>query len=134
MDTSIKNLENDLKSREATEDCYSEVMSEFLSDAQTQFSILTAMRSKLDCLYSELASYFVFDKQKYTCEDFFSDIKVFKDQFKFAYDKIREDREAKSRAQRAKAAREKSLRVWNFYEGNILYINLNFAGEGRTQL
>ena len=30
----------------------------------------------------QLAEYFVFDKQKYTLEEFFGDIKLFKDQFK----------------------------------------------------
>ena len=68
------------------------------------------MRSKLDSLYSELADFFVFDKQKYSIEEFFGDIKMFKDQFKDAYEKIKEEREAKLRAQKAKAAREKSIR------------------------
>ena len=40
------------------------------------------MATKMEKLYAELAEYFVFDKQKYTLEEFFSDIKTFKDLFK----------------------------------------------------
>ena len=69
------------------------------------------MRSKLESLYTDLAEYFVFDKQKYSIEEFFGDIKMFKDQFKEAFEKIKETRETNARAQRAKAAREKSIKV-----------------------
>ena len=40
------------------------------------------MGSKMDSLYTDLAEYFAFDKQKYTLEEFFGDIKLFMDQFK----------------------------------------------------
>ena len=40
------------------------------------------MFKKMETLYSGLESYYVFDKQKYTLEEFMSDIKKFKDQFK----------------------------------------------------
>ena len=36
----------------------------------------------METLYADLAEYLVFDKQKYTLEEFFSDIKTFKDGFK----------------------------------------------------
>ena len=36
----------------------------------------------MERLYAELSEYYVFDKQKYTLEEFFGDIKTFKDQFK----------------------------------------------------
>jgi hypothetical protein len=39
------------------------------------------MFSKIDTLYSDLSEYFVFDKTKYSVEEFLSDIKIFKDQF-----------------------------------------------------
>ena len=44
-----------------------------------------AMAKKMDTLYSSLAEYFVFDKQKYSLEEFMSDIKKFKDQFKVSF-------------------------------------------------
>ena len=36
----------------------------------------------MERLYAELSEYYVFDKLKYTLEEFFGDIKTFKDQFK----------------------------------------------------
>merc|ERR1712203_223085 len=65
------------------------------------------MFKKMETLYSGLESYYVFDKQKYTLEEFMSDIKKFKDQFKDAYTKIIRDREAADKLIRAREAREK---------------------------
>lgn len=39
------------------------------------------MCKKMEALYDDLAEYYVFDKSKYTLEEFFSDIKTFKDSF-----------------------------------------------------
>ena len=86
MDNSIKNLETDLKNSSRTnqdpDDGFEEAMGTFSTEARAQYSILNAMGSKMESLYSDLAEYFVFDKQKYTLEEFFGDIKLFKDQFK----------------------------------------------------
>ena len=41
-----------------------------------------AMATKMEKLHQQLAEYFVFNKQKYTLTEFFSDIKTFKDLFK----------------------------------------------------
>ena len=65
----------------------------------------------METLYAELAEYFVFDKQKYTLEEFFSDIKTFKDQFKQAYDSIIKERESEAKLIRAREEREKAERV-----------------------
>ena len=87
MDSSIKNLETDLKNssnrtNQDPDDRFGEAMGTFSTEARAQYSILQAMCSKMESLYSDLAEYFVFDKQKYTLEEFFGDIKVFKDQYK----------------------------------------------------
>ena len=86
MDNSIKNLETDLKNSSRTnqdpDDGFEEAMGTFSTEARAQCSILTAMGSKMETLYTDLAEYFVFDKQKYTLEEFFGDIKQFKEQFK----------------------------------------------------
>lgn len=110
METAINSLKRDINSVHEgdTEDKFVEEMSGFVEEADSQFSILKAMRQKLDGLYTELAEYYVFDKTKYTMEDFFGDTKVFKDQFKEAHHCILEERESQQRAQRARAAREKS--------------------------
>lgn len=39
------------------------------------------MCKKMEALYNDLADYYVFDKSKYTLEEFFTDIKIFKDSF-----------------------------------------------------
>ena len=89
MDSSIKNLEMDLKNaqRSPTEkdDRFVEAMGSFCQQAREQCDILQAMAQKMDTLYSSLAEYFVFDKQKYSLEEFMSDIKKFKDQFKVSF-------------------------------------------------
>lgn len=39
------------------------------------------MCKKMEALYDNLAEYYVFDKSKYTLEEFFTDLKAFKDSF-----------------------------------------------------
>jgi len=113
METSIHSLRTDLTivQTEDIEDTFHESMSGFVEEAQEQFSILNVMRQKLDTIFSELAEFYVFDKQKYSVEEFLGDIKTFKDQFRAAHVNIREEREVRERAVRARAAREKSLRA-----------------------
>merc|ERR1712156_426271 len=64
--------------------------------------------TKMERLYAELSEYYVFDKAKYTLEEFFGDIKTFKDQFKQAYDSMLKEREAEAKLARAREAREKA--------------------------
>merc|ERR1719186_353839 len=113
MDSSIKNLETDLKNssnrtNQDPDDRFGEAMGTFSTEARAQYSILQAMCSKMESLYSDLAEYFVFDKQKYTLEEFFGDIKVFKDQYKQAYEAILKERESEAKLGRAREAREKA--------------------------
>ena len=39
------------------------------------------MFKNMETLYQGLAEYYAFDKNKYTCEEFFGDLKTFKDSF-----------------------------------------------------
>ena len=57
-------------------------MGAFSKDARTQCDILQEMAKKMEELYGNLSEYLVFDKQKYTLEEFMGDIKTFKDQYK----------------------------------------------------
>ncbi len=57
-------------------------MGAFSKEARAQCDVLQAMAKKMDDLYGGLSEYFVFDKQKYTLEEFMSDVKTFKDMFK----------------------------------------------------
>eukprot|EP00092_Neocalanus_flemingeri_P020848 GFUD01022586.1.p1 GENE.GFUD01022586.1~~GFUD01022586.1.p1 ORF type:complete len:1076 (+),score=306.59 GFUD01022586.1:84-3311(+) len=110
MEASIKNLEIGLAiaSRSNPEDNFAEAMGSFSAEAKVQCSILRAMCTKMDNLYNDLAEYFVFDQQKYTLEEFFGDIKLFKDKFKQAHETIIEEREVEARIERARDAREKA--------------------------
>merc|ERR550519_154791 len=112
MDSSIKNLETDLKNQARAgadpDDNFAVAMGTFSQEARAQFGILQAMHQKMDSLYSSLAEYFVFDKQKYGLEEFFSDVKTFKDKFKGAYEEILKEREAETKLVRAREAREKA--------------------------
>ncbi len=57
-------------------------MGAFSKEARAQCDILQAMAKKMEELYNFLSDYYVFDKQKYTLEEFMGDVKTFKDQFK----------------------------------------------------
>ena len=60
-------------------------MGAFCEEARKQCDILQNMFKNMDKLYCDLESYYVFDKQKYTLEEFMSDVKAFKDQFKVSH-------------------------------------------------
>jgi len=57
-------------------------MGAFCEEARSQCDILQAMATKMEKLFADLAEYFVFDAQKYSLEEFMSDIKTFKTQFR----------------------------------------------------
>ena len=66
-------------------------MGPFSVEARSQCNIMQEMFKKMETLYIGLESYYVFDKQKYTLEEFMSDIKKFKDQFKVIHFNILHD-------------------------------------------
>ena len=114
MEDDIKNLETDIavasRSKLDPEDNFINAMADFSSHARVQWSLLRDMFSKMDSLYCDLADYYVFDKQKYSLEEFFGDVKLFKDKFKQAYSTIIDEREIEARLKRAKEARDKAER------------------------
>jgi hypothetical protein len=85
----LKMLENDLENRSEQntdpKDKFTESLGTFCMIARTEYTQLVAMSNKMGALYSDLSVYFVFDKQKYSLDQFFGDIKQFKDQFKQVY-------------------------------------------------
>ena len=48
-------------------------MGTFSVEARSQCNILQAMCKKMETLYTGLENYYVFDKQKYTLEEFMSE-------------------------------------------------------------
>lgn len=59
-----------------------------MSEARQQCALLMNMFQNMEALYSDLAEYYVFDKQKYTLNEFFTDLKMFKDDFYVSLKKI----------------------------------------------
>ena len=53
----------------------------FAKEARSQCDVLQRMGKKMESVYQELAEYFVFDPHKYTLDEFFTDVKTFKDSF-----------------------------------------------------
>ncbi|XP_021363043.1 protein diaphanous homolog 2-like isoform X7 [Mizuhopecten yessoensis] len=125
MEKSLDQLELDVKnqSKLAMEgDKFPDVMNVFLTTAREQQSVLSGMCKKMDNLYKGMAKFYAFDVKKYTMDEFFGDLKTFKEQFVEAVkdniktretlEKIRRAKEAKERAQKekeAKIARKKAL-------------------------
>ncbi|KAG7295520.1 hypothetical protein JYU34_021729 [Plutella xylostella] len=108
MDNDIRSLETDLVSARAPQcerDNFHETMAPFAKDARAQCDLLHSMYKKMEALYTSLAEYFVFDPNKYTLDEFASDIKTFKDAFAAAHQENQIAREAEERANRAKEQR-----------------------------
>jgi hypothetical protein len=51
-------------------------------NARQQYEIIDKMYKKMEKLYNEISEYFVFDKTKYTLDEFFTDINSFREDFK----------------------------------------------------
>lgn len=84
MEKSLKQLELDIKnmSKSQTEvDRFSDVMNEFIASAKGQYEVMKGMYKMVDNLYKEMGKFYTFDIKKYTMEDFFNDIKTFKELF-----------------------------------------------------
>ena len=112
MRKSISDVEVDLRNFKPhnDKDRFGTVMTTFLKDAKEQFELLESMYAKLDRLYNDLGQFYVFEPKTYTLDEFFGDIKTFKDQFIESYKenlKIREEEEKKRRAKEAKNRAEK---------------------------
>ncbi|XP_060808881.1 protein diaphanous isoform X2 [Amyelois transitella] len=109
MDSDIRALETDLNNSrvpQCPDDLFHETMNSFAKEAREQCDLLNSMYRKMEALYNELAEYYVFDPHKYTLEEFFADIKTFKDSFITAYQENVVAREMEERNRRARSARE----------------------------
>ncbi|XP_078047814.1 diaphanous related formin 1 [Augochlora pura] len=111
MDSNIRNLEQDLsnaKVPQSDEDRFIEVMGPFAKKARESYEVMQNMFKNMDSLYTGISEFFSFDKQKYTIEEFFGDIKTFKDDFMQAQREIIKLREGEEKQRRAREAREKA--------------------------
>ncbi|CAH0549361.1 unnamed protein product [Brassicogethes aeneus] len=136
METSIKNLQTDLTNNrvpQSSDDLFLEVMESFASAAKEQCQILHSMFKKMDILYTELSEYYCFDKQKYTLEEFFSDVKTFKDQFIEAQKDNEKEREMEEKKEKTRLARLKQEKDREEREANkkrLIDVNRPETQEG----
>nr|XP_022909899.1 protein diaphanous isoform X2 [Onthophagus taurus]XP_022909900.1 protein diaphanous isoform X2 [Onthophagus taurus] len=111
MDSQIRNLEMDISNNKVAQDeddRFIEVMEVFCRESRDQCDILMKMFKKVESLNDDLAEYYSFDKQKYTLEEFFGDIKTFKDDFIHAYKDNEREREIIEKHRKAQLAKEKA--------------------------
>ncbi|KAH8317801.1 hypothetical protein KR074_010718, partial [Drosophila pseudoananassae] len=113
MNAAVKNLETDLQNNkvpQCDDDKFSEVMSKFAEECRQQVDVLGKMELQMEKLFKDLSEYYAFDPSKYTMEEFFADIKTFKDAFQAAYNENVKQREELERKRRLQEAREQSIR------------------------
>ncbi|XP_041971142.1 protein diaphanous isoform X2 [Aricia agestis] len=134
MDNDIRALETDLNNsrvQQSPDDLFTETMSNFAKEAREQCDLLHSMFKKMELLYGELAEYYVFDPHKYTLEEFFSDIKTFKDSFASAYQENVVARETEERARRARDARAAAERERRDRQHRYKqFVDMDHAQEG----
>ncbi|XP_055376357.1 protein diaphanous [Condylostylus longicornis] len=113
INSSMKNLETDLNNNkvpQCEDDLFVTVMGKFAEECGQQVNLLGKMQAKMEKQYKELSEYFVFDPNKYNMEEFFGDIKTFKDSFIMAYQENVKIREEQIKAKRLLEAREQAQR------------------------
>lgn len=113
MNTSLKNLESDLnnnKSPQSEDDRFIEIMGEFAVQCRQQVEVLSKMQTQMENIYKEIGEYFSFDTNKYPMEEFFSDIKAFKEAFNQAHRENVRIREEEEKARRMREARDQAQR------------------------
>uniref|UniRef100_A0A1L8DMG4 Putative rac1 gtpase effector frl n=1 Tax=Nyssomyia neivai TaxID=330878 RepID=A0A1L8DMG4_9DIPT len=111
MNASLKNLDSDLannKLPQSDDDKFSEVMGQFAQDCRKTVEVLGKMQVHMESLFRDLADYYTFDPTKYTMEEFFADIKTFKDAFLQAHADNLRIKEEEEKARRVREAREQA--------------------------
>lgn len=112
MKKHVLQLGTDLKSfkPQGPHDRFKDVLSGFYEQAKEEQELLAGMFAKMKKLYEGLAEYFVFEAKKYTLDEFFGDVKAFKEQFLTAHAENLRARELEEKRQRDKEAKEKAER------------------------
>ncbi len=108
LDLDIRNAKQ--KSNDVSNERFLDIMCPFLKESQLQFETLDCMHTKMNEAYKELADFYSFDMTKYTMGEFFSDLKMFSQQFQQCHlenIKLKETEEKIRRAEEEKAQREK---------------------------
>ncbi|KJH42654.1 hypothetical protein DICVIV_11339 [Dictyocaulus viviparus] len=108
-----QNLENYLRSykKQSDDDRFADVMLPFLSNAQSEVATIETMHNKMKSDWASFTKFFAFDEKKYPLEQFFTDMKTFKEQYETVYreletEKLKADKE---REMKSKSKRETVL-------------------------
>uniref|UniRef100_A0A8C6X8U5 Diaphanous related formin 1 n=1 Tax=Naja naja TaxID=35670 RepID=A0A8C6X8U5_NAJNA len=80
----------------------------FVKEAQEQYEKLRMMHANMENLYRELGQYFLFDTNKISIEEFFTNLRNFKNMFVQAVKENQKRREMEEKMRRAKLAKEKA--------------------------
>lgn len=83
--TNNNNIQIDLRlakqKNDTSNEKFVEIMEPFLEDAQSRYETIECMLTKMNEAFRELADFYAFEKNKYTMSEFFTDLKVFSQQF-----------------------------------------------------
>lgn len=136
MKNSLKNLESDLENNQiaqSEDDKFVQVMGSFAKECRETVEVLGKMQIQMEKLFTDLAEYFAIDSNKYTMEEFFTDVKTFKDAFISAYNdnvKIREEEEKARRTKEAREQAQQELQERKLRRQNVVDIDNPQAQEG----
>lgn len=131
MKKSLKDIETFLITHKPTneKDKFAKVMNKFLEDANKQFDILERMFNKIDSLYKDLGTYFCFDPKKFTLDEFFTEISIFKNDFLATYKSIEQDKERKIKERLRKEERAKKDKEIKERNQRNMNLNMNHINE-----
>ncbi|XP_072854474.2 protein diaphanous homolog 1 [Pogona vitticeps] len=111
MKKQISDVQRDVDNFPSTteeKDKFVEKMTSFVKDAQEQYEKLRMMHSNMENLYKELGQYFLFDTNKTSVEEFFTDLHNFRNMFIQAVKDNQKRKETEEKMRRAKLAKEKA--------------------------
>ncbi|XP_070602999.1 protein diaphanous homolog 1 isoform X2 [Erythrolamprus reginae] len=111
MNKQISDLQHDVNnfpSKTEEKDTFVEKMTSFVKGAQEQYEKLRMMHANMENLYKELGQYFLFDTNKISIEEFFTNLRNFKNMFLQAVKENQKRREMEEKMRRAKLAKEKA--------------------------
>ncbi|XP_007428625.1 protein diaphanous homolog 1 [Python bivittatus] len=111
MNKQISDLQRDVNnfpSSTEKKDKFVEKMTSFVKGAQEQYEKLRMMHANMESLYKELGQYFLFDTNKISIEEFFTNLRNFKNMFVQAVKENQKRREMEEKMRRAKLAKEKA--------------------------
>lgn len=136
MNASLKNLESDLtnnKVPQSPDDKFMEVMGNFAGDCRKQVEVLGKMQVQMENMFKDMAEYYAFDQNKYSVEEFFTDIKTFKDAFAQAHQdnvKLREKEEKERRQRESREQHQKDMQERSQRKIGIIHMDAPETQEG----